>query len=115
MGLGSLKTGSGAAHPERPRGEGGALPDAGAGLRGVAREGLGDVGQLRLSAVFLLLFSRLSGDHAPLQVPPVPQQMKTWRQKPSMKYWKIFQNTKKIILTQLWKMKKLLLQSTYPM
>lgn len=32
-----------------------------------------------------------------------------------MKYWKIFQNTKKIILTQLWKMKKFLLQSTYAM
>lgn len=32
-----------------------------------------------------------------------------------MKYWKIFQNMKKIILTQLWKTKKFLLQSTYAM
>ncbi|XP_024894751.1 NEDD8 ultimate buster 1 isoform X2 [Pteropus alecto] len=48
------------------------------------------------------------------QVPLVPQQMKIWRQRPSMKYWKIFQSTKKIISTRLWKTKKLLLQSTYP-
>lgn len=78
-----------------------------------------DVGQLRLSVAFSpppALLPLLSGDHTtPLQVPRVPQQMKIWRQKPSMKYWKIFQNTKKIILTPLWKMKKLLLQSTYPM
>ncbi|XP_039717054.1 NEDD8 ultimate buster 1 isoform X2 [Pteropus medius] len=48
------------------------------------------------------------------QVPLVPQQMKIWRQRPSTKYWKIFQSTKKIISTRLWKTKKLLLQSTYP-
>ncbi|XP_063524061.1 NEDD8 ultimate buster 1 isoform X5 [Pongo pygmaeus] len=47
--------------------------------------------------------------------PLVPQQTKTWRQRPSMRYWKTFQSMRKTILTQLWKTKKLLLQSTYPM
>ncbi|KAM5205566.1 NEDD8 ultimate buster 1 isoform 1-T1 [Hipposideros larvatus] len=50
-----------------------------------------------------------------LQEPLVPQQMKIWRQRLSMKYWMIFQNMRKIISTQLWKTRKLLLQSTYPM
>uniref|UniRef100_A0A480XZY1 NEDD8 ultimate buster 1 n=1 Tax=Sus scrofa TaxID=9823 RepID=A0A480XZY1_PIG len=49
------------------------------------------------------------------QGPLAPRRMKTWRRRPSMRFWKIFQNTKKTILTRLWKMRKLLLPSTYPM
>uniref|UniRef100_A0A8D1W605 NEDD8 ultimate buster 1 n=1 Tax=Sus scrofa TaxID=9823 RepID=A0A8D1W605_PIG len=49
------------------------------------------------------------------QGPLAPRRMKTWRRRPSMRFWKIFQNTKKTILTRLWKMRKLLLPNTYPM